>query len=77
MDERRTDMSVPLREDLLKEIAEFAARERKRTREVIVVILEWSVARMREVGSVNRLLRCEARLRDGPPQGVGSSRRER
>jgi len=76
MEWSRAPLSVSLRENLLKEIEEFAARERKKSREIVELILEWSVARLREAGSVNRLLRCRIRLPDGPPRGPRTSRTE-
>lgn len=69
MDWSRAPLSVSLRESLLKEIEELAARERKKPREVVELILEWSVARLREAESVNRLLRCRIRLPESSPRG--------
>lgn len=53
MDRPRAPLSVPLRESLLRQIEEFAARERKKSREIVELILEWSVARLGEAGSVH------------------------
>ena len=73
----RAPLSVSMRESLLREIEGFAARERKKSREIVELILEWSVARLREAGSVNRLLCCGVRLPDGPPPGPRTSRSKR
>lgn len=67
-------LSVSMRESPLREIEEIAARERKKAREIVDLIMEWSVARLREAGSVNRLLRLGIRLPDGPPRGPRTSR---
>ena len=69
----RAPLSVSLRESLLREIEGFAAGERKKSREIVELILEWSVARLREAGSVNRLLRCRIRLPDGPSRSPRNS----
>jgi hypothetical protein len=66
MDWSRVPLCVSIRESLLKEIEGFAAGERKKSREIVELILEWSVARLQEAGSVNRLLRCGIRLPEGP-----------
>jgi len=66
-----------MRESLLRELEEFAARERKKPREIVELILEWSVARLGEAGSVNRLLQCVIHLPDGPKPGPRNSRTER
>ena len=73
----RAPLSVSMRESLLREIEGFATRERKKSREIVELILEWSVARLREAGSVNRVLRCVIRLPDGPPRGPRTYRSER
>ncbi len=70
MDWSMTPLSVSLREGRLKEIEEFATRERKKFRETVELILELSVAQLREAVSVNRLLRCSVRLPDGPLRGL-------
>lgn len=62
-------LCVSIRESMLKEIDRFAAGERKKSREIVELILEWSVARLREAGSVNRLLRYRIRLPEGPSRG--------
>lgn len=77
MDWSRAPLSVPMRESLLREIEGFAARERKKAREIVELILEWSVARLREAGSLNRVLQCVIRLPDSPPPGSRTSRTER
>jgi len=74
MDWSRVPLCVSMRESLLKEIEGFAAGERKKSREIVELILEWSVARLREAGSVNRLLRCRIRLPDIPLRGPRTSR---
>jgi len=76
MDWSRVPLCVSIRESLLKEIEGFAAGERKKSREIVELILEWSVAHLREAGSVNRLLRYRIRLPEGPPRGPRTSRTE-
>jgi hypothetical protein len=46
----RAPLSVSMRESLLREIEGFATRERKKSREIVELILEWSVARLQEAG---------------------------
>jgi len=70
----RAPLSVSLRESLLREIEGFAARERKKSREIVELILEWSVARLQEAGSVNRVLQCVIRLPEGPSRSPRDSR---
>jgi hypothetical protein len=71
----RAPLSVSMRESLLREIEGFATRERKKSREIVELILEWSVARLQEAGSVNRLLCCRIRLPEGPAPGLRTSRK--
>lgn len=69
MDWSRVPLCVSIRESLLKEIEAFAAGERKQSKEIVELILEWSVVRLREAGSVNQLLRYRIRPPEGPLSG--------
>ena len=64
MDQSKAPLSVPVREALRTELDRVAAGERKKVSEITELILEWSVARFVEAGSVNRLLRCGIHLPD-------------
>jgi len=76
MDKLRAPLSVPVREALWKELGGVAARERKKLREITELLLEWGVARLREAGSVNQLLRCGIRLPESAPCGLRNPRPE-
>ena len=65
MDQSKAPLSVPVREALRTELDRVAAGERKKVSEITELILEWSVARLAEAGSVNRLLQCGIHLPDG------------
>ena len=67
MDQSKAPLSVPVREALRTELDRVAAGERKKVSEITELILEWSVARFVEAGSVNRLLQCGIHLPDAIP----------
>jgi hypothetical protein len=67
MDQSKAPLSVPVREAFRTELDRVAAGERKKVSEITELILEWSVARLVEAGSVNRLLQCGIHLPDGVP----------
>jgi hypothetical protein len=67
MDELKAPLSVSVREALRTELERVAAGERKKLSEITKLILEWSVSRLDEAGSLNRLLECRIYLPDGLP----------
>lgn len=65
MDKGTAPLSVSVREAVWKGFKETAERERKKVNEVVVEVLEWSVARLIKAGSLTRLLGS----RINPPGG--------
>ena len=68
MDELKAPLSVSVREALRTELERVAAGERKKLSEIAKLILEWSVSRLDEAGSLNRLMECGIYLPDGLPR---------
>lgn len=68
MDELKAPLSLPVREALRTELERVATGERKKLSEITEQILEWSIERLVEAGSVNRLLQCGIHLPEGLPR---------
>lgn len=66
MERINAPLSVQVRESIWKGFKQIAERERRKINEVVVDVLEWSVARLIEAGSLPRLL---ARRIDQPGDG--------
>jgi len=62
MDKSKAPLNVSVRETLWRGLKDVAERERRKVSEVTELILEWSVAHLVEVGSLNRLLGCRIHL---------------
>lgn len=56
MDRMNAPLSVQVRESIWNGFKQIAEQERRKTNEVVVDVLEWSVARLIEAGSLPRLL---------------------
>ena len=56
MDKGTAPLSVQVRESIWKGFKQIAEQERRKINEVVVDVLEWSVARLIEAGSLPRLL---------------------
>jgi len=57
MGEWKAQLSLRVRQELRREMEEFAARERRKLRNVGELLLEWSFAQLKAAGSVDRLLK--------------------
>ncbi len=58
MDKTKVPLNLPVREVVWIGLKHLAERERKKVSEITELTLEWSVERLREAGSTNRLMRC-------------------
>jgi hypothetical protein len=56
MGEWKAQLSLRVRQDLRRELEEFAAKERRKLGNVAEVILEWGFEQLKTAGSVERLL---------------------
>jgi hypothetical protein len=56
MDKGNAPLSVQVRESIWKGFKELAEQERRKINEVVVDVLEWSVTRLIEAGSLTHLL---------------------
>jgi hypothetical protein len=56
MDQINAPLSVQVRESIWKGFKQIAEQERRKINEVVVDVLEWSVARLIEAGSLPHLL---------------------
>jgi hypothetical protein len=72
MDELKVPLSLPVREALRRELERVAAVEGKKLSQITEEVLEWSVGRLVQAGSLSRLLECGihlpeiSHLRPGP-----------
>ncbi len=57
----KVQISLRVREGLRSDLEAFAAREKRKLGNLGEVILEWGFEQLREVGSIDRLLRCKVR----------------
>lgn len=77
MDDSKVPLSLPVRETFRTELERVAVGERKKLSEITEVILGWSVERLVEAGSLNRLLQCGIHLPDGLPRRLRDSSAKR
>lgn len=77
MDESKVPLSLPVWETFRTELERVAVGERKKLSEITELLLGWSVERLVEAGSLNRLLRCGIHLPDGLPRGLRGSSAKR
>ena len=71
MDNSKAPLNLSVREPVWRGLKDVAERERRKESEITELILEWSVAHLVEVGSLNRLLGCRIHLPGGfsrPPE---------
>lgn len=61
MGEWKAQISLRVRQDLRREMEEFAYKERRKLGNVGEVLLEWAWAQLQLAGSVDRLLKFEIR----------------
>jgi hypothetical protein len=57
MGEWKAQISVRVRQDLRREIENFAAKEHRKLGNLGEVILEWAFEQLKKAGSVDRLLK--------------------
>jgi len=57
MGEWKAQISLRVRQDLRREMEEFAVKERRKLGNVAEVILEWGFEQLKMAGSVDRLLK--------------------
>ena len=65
MDEWKAQVSFRIRQDLRREIEEFAAREKRSLGNVGAVLLEWGFEQLKASGSIDRLLKYKVRTSTG------------
>jgi len=53
----KAQLSLRVRQDLRREMEEFAAKERRKLGNVAEVVLEWGFEQLKTAGSVERLLK--------------------
>jgi hypothetical protein len=59
MGEWKAQISLRVRQELRREMEEFAARERRKLGNVGEVLLEWAFEQLKVAGSTERLLKCK------------------
>ena len=64
MGEWRAQISLRVRQDLRREMQEFADKERRKLGNVGEVLLEWAWAQLQAAGSIDRLLKFKIRSKD-------------
>ncbi len=64
MGEWKAQISLRVRQDLRREMEEFADKERRTLGNVGEVLLEWAWAQLRAAGSIDRLLKFKIRSKD-------------
>ena len=57
-------MSLRVRQELRRQMEEFAARERRTLGNVGEVLVEWSFERVKEAGTIERLLKFKIRRKE-------------
>jgi len=61
MGEWKAQISLRVRQDLLREMEEFADKERRKLGNVGEVLFEWAWAQLQAAGSIDRLLKFKIR----------------
>jgi hypothetical protein len=64
MGEWKAPLSLRVRQELRRQMEEFAARERRTLGNVGEVLVEWSFERVKEAGTIERLLKFKIRRKD-------------
>jgi hypothetical protein len=64
MGEWKAQISLRVRQDLRREMEEFADKKRRKLGNVGEVLLEWAWAQLRAAGSIDRLLKFKIRSKD-------------
>jgi hypothetical protein len=64
MGEWKAQISLRVRQDLRREMEEFADRERRKLGNVGEVLLEWAWAQLQAAGSIDRLLKFKIRSKE-------------
>jgi len=64
MGEWKAQLSLRVRQDLRRELEEFAAKERRKLGNLGELILEWAFEQLKTAGSVDRLLKYQLGKRE-------------
>ena len=64
MGEWKAQISLRVRQDLRREMEEFADKERRKLGNVGEVLLEWAWEQLQAAGSIDRLLKFKIRSKD-------------
>jgi hypothetical protein len=64
MGEWKAQLSLRVRQDLRRELEEFADKERRKLGNVGEVLLEWAWEQLQVAGSIDRLLKFKIRSKD-------------
>lgn len=62
MGEWKAPLSLRVRQDLRREMEDFALTERRKLGNVGEVLVEWAWEQLKSVGSINRLLKFRVRV---------------
>ena len=62
MGEWKAPLSLRVRQDLRREMEDFALKERRTLGNVGEVLVEWAWEQVKAVGSINRLLKFQIRV---------------
>jgi hypothetical protein len=65
MGEWKAQISLRVRQDLRRDMEEFANKERRKLGNVGEVLIEWAWAQLQVAGSIDRLLKFKIRSKDG------------
>ena len=65
MGEWKAQISLRVRQELRREMEEFADKERRKLGNVGEVLLEWAWTQLQVAGSIERLLKFKIRSKDG------------
>ncbi len=68
MGEWKAQLSLRVRQDLRRELEEFAAKERRKLGNLGELILEWAFEQLKTAGSVDRLLKYQLGKREEKKQ---------
>lgn len=66
MGEWKAQISIRVRQDLRREMEDFAQKERRKLGNVGEVLLEWAWEQLHLAGSIERLLKFKIRPKGGP-----------
>jgi len=72
MGEWKTQLSLRVRQDLRREMQEFADKERRKLGNVGEVVLEWAWEQLQAAGSIDRLLKFKIRSKEEKRQVGGN-----